>query len=160
MKRRRRCRTVLAWFTVVSASGIWLSSAAGHLNLEPRLVEQGQATDLVIDLPRLQDGAPPVTLAVEAEALEMLASRFRETVGGDTRFDVRVRVDGRPGILDLVLRARYADGSSVDIDERLTVLPGTSEDPFPWVAVIVAAGLALALAATTIHLGRRQVANR
>lgn len=161
MARTEGRRNRSAWLGVTIATllaALLPGSAQAHLNLQPRLVEQGRVTDLVVDLPPLRAGAPPVELTVEAAGLRMLASRFREAIGTDTRWDVRVEVDAPPGLLDLVLRAGYSDGSSVDVDERLTVLPRTPEDPFPWVGVIAGTALAVAFAGMALTLGRRSAA--
>lgn len=161
MTSARGRRNGAAWFGLSIATllaALWPGSAQAHLNLQPRLVEQGRVTDLVVDLPPLRAGSPPVELAVEATGLRMLASRLRETIGGDTRWDLRVEVDAPPGLLELVLRAGYSDGSSVDVDERLTVLPRTPGDPFPWLWAIAGSALAVAFAGMALTLSRRSAA--
>jgi hypothetical protein len=128
--------------------------ATAHLNVQPRLIEQQTVTDLVVELPRLRPGAPPERLELEAPGLEILASRLREVIGGETRWDVRARTDAPPGTLALVLRAGFADGRTVEVDDTLTVVPAEPSDPFPWVAAIVGAGLAVGFAAAALLLAR------
>lgn len=130
--------------------------AAAHLNVQPRLVEQARVTDFLVELPRLRPGAPPERLEIEAAGLKVLSSRLREVVGGETRWDVRARADAPPGILALVLRAGFADGGTVEVDDTLTIVPAEQTDPFPWVAVVVGGGLAVGFAASALFLARRK----
>ncbi len=48
-----------------------------------------------------------------------------------------------PGTLALVLRAGFADGETVEVDDTLIVVPPEPSDPFPWAAAIVGGGLAV-----------------
>jgi hypothetical protein len=130
--------------------------AAAHLNVQPRLIERETVTDLVVELPRLRPGAPPERLDLEAPGLDVLTSRLREVIGGETRWDVRARADAPPGTLALVLRAGFADGRTVEVDDTLIVVPAEPSDPFPLVAAIVGAGLAVGFAAAALLLARRK----
>jgi hypothetical protein len=129
---------------------------AAHLNVQPRLIEQETVTELLVELPRLRPGAPPERLEIDAAGLEVLASRLREVVGGETRWDVRARTDAPPGTLALVLRAGFADGETVEVDDTLTVVPRKPSDPFPWAAAVVGGGLAVGFAAVAVLLTRRK----
>ena len=113
-------------------------------------------TDFLVELPRLRPGAPPERLEIEAAGLDVLSSRLREVVGGETRWDVRARTDAPPGILPLVLRAGFADGETVEVDDTLTVVPAEQSDPFPWVAAVVGGGLAVGFAVVALGLARRK----
>lgn len=131
--------------------------AVAHLNVQPRLVEQERVTDLVVELPRLRPGAPPERLELRAPGLEVLSTRRREQlVGGETRWDARVRVGAPPGILALVLRAGFADGRTVDVEDQLTVVPAPPSAGFPWAAAAVGAALALGFAVVALTLARRK----
>lgn len=129
---------------------------AAHLNVQPRLIEQGKTTDLLVELPRLRPGVPPERLDLQAAGLEVLFSRLREVVGGETRWDVRARTDVPPGTLALVLRAGFADGESVAMDDALTVVPPAPADPFPWAASVIGTLLAVALAVSALVFVRRK----
>ncbi len=130
--------------------------AAAHLNVQPRLLEQAAVTDLLVELPRLRPGAPPEQLEIDAPGFEVLSSRLRETVGGETRWDVRARADAPPGTLALVLRALFADGQTVEVDDTLTIVPGDPADPFPWPAAVAGVLLAVGFAASALFLMRRK----
>lgn len=132
-----------------------------HVDVQPRLVAQTALTELRIELPRLRAGAPPVRLEVEAQGVDVLASRLLGVAGGETRWSVRIRVSPAvpAGELPLVLRGVFADGESVEVDSGITVVPGAEEpaaDAFPWVAVAAGAALALAVAAAGLVLARRR----
>jgi hypothetical protein len=135
---------------------LWAEPAAAHLNVQPRLIQQETVTELLVELPRLRPGAPPERLEIEAAGLEVLAIRLREVVGEETRWDVRARTDAPLGTLALVLRAGFADGRTIEVDDTLTVVPPEPSDPFPWVAAIVGGGLAVGFAATALFLARRK----
>jgi hypothetical protein len=77
-------------------------------------------------------------------------------VGGETRWDVRARADAPPGTLALVLRAGFADGETVEMDDTLTVVPPEPSDPFPWAAAIAGILLAVAFAVSALFLVRRK----
>jgi hypothetical protein len=138
--------------------------ALAHVDVRPRLVEQGRATQLRVELPQLRAGAPPVRLEVEAPGVAVLASGLEGIAGAETVWSVRVRVSPAvpAGDLALVLRAIFADGKSVEVDGAITVVPGIADAPeaatdtFPWVVVAVGISLAVALAAAVLLLARRR----
>lgn len=137
--------------------------ALGHVDVRPRLVEQGTATELRIELPQLRAGPPPVRLEVEGDGVAVLASSLEGVVAAETLWNVRLRVSPAvpPGELLLVLRAFFADGESVEVDGAITVVPpaATAPEPserFPWLGVAAGVALALALAVAGLLLARRR----
>jgi hypothetical protein len=136
--------------------------ALAHVDVQPRLVEQGRATQLRIELPQLRAGAPPVRLEVEAAGVAMLSSSLVGLAGNETHWNVRLRVSPAvpAGDLLLVLRAFFADGKSVEVDGTITVVPPTpipsKAEPFPWLWAAVGVTLALALAIAALLLARRR----
>ena len=136
--------------------------ALGHVDVQPRLVEQGTVTDLRIELPQLRAGAPPVDLLVEGDGVTVLATSMLAGVGAETRWNVRLRISRTvpPGELLLVLRAFFADGESVEVDGAVTVVPAAEEPAdtgaFPWLGVVVGVAVALAAAAAVLILSRRR----
>ena len=149
-----------AAYVGVTVTALALALSAGpapaHLNVQPRLIRQETVTDVVVELPRLRAGTPPEQLEVEAPGLEVLSSRLRDIFDGETRWDVRLRAEGPPGTLALVLRAGFADGETVEVDDTLTVVPPEPSDPFPWAAAIVGTSLAVAFATSALFLVRRK----
>lgn len=138
--------------TLVTAEAAW-----AHVDVQPRLVEQGEITQLRVELPRLRAGAGPVRLEIEAPGVEVLSSRLEAVVGTETRWAVRVRVDARPGRLALVLRPVYPDGKTVEVDDALTVVPAAeAASGFSWPAAVVGTGLALGLGVAALGLARRR----
>ena len=136
----------------MTAEGAW-----AHVDVQPRLVEQGEIAQLRVELPQLRADAQPVRLELEAPGIEVLSSRLEAIVGSETRWAVRVRVNARPGRLALVLRPVYADGKTVEVHDALTVVPAAEEaSGFPWPAVVVGTGLALGLAVAVLGLARRR----
>ncbi len=136
--------------------------ALAHVDVRPRLVEQGKATELRIELPQLRAGAPPVRLEVEGDGVTVLASSLLGVAGAETRWNVRLRVSPTvpPGELLLVLRAFFAAGESVEVDGALTVVPPAEEPAdtgsFPWLGVAAGAIFALSVAAAVLILSRRR----
>jgi hypothetical protein len=137
--------------------------ALGHVDVRPRLVEQGKATQLHIELPQLRAGPPPVRLEVDADGVAVLASSLEGVVAGaETLWNVRLRVSPAvpPGALLLILRAVFADGKSVEVDGAITVVPpaptASDSEHFPWLAVVAGVTLALALAVAALLLARRR----
>jgi hypothetical protein len=143
--------TLYAIFTLVTAEGAW-----AHVDVQPRLVEQGKVAQLRVELPQLRPGAAPVRLEIEAPGVELLSSRLQAVVGSETRWAVRVRVGAKPGRLGLVLRPVYADGKTVEVHDALTVVPAAQASGFPWPAVVVGTGLALGIAIAALGLARRR----
>jgi len=134
---------------------LWAQPAAAHVSVEPRLVTQGEVADLRVELPRLRPGSAPERLEVAAPGLELLSSRLAGTRGPETRWAVRVRVDAEPGLLPLTLRPVYADGRSVEVEDRLTVVPPAESTGLPWAWAVVGTALALAVAAVALQVARR-----
>lgn len=119
--------------------------AAAHVQVSPSLVEQGEPVSLRVELPRLRPGTAPVALEVEAPGLEVLEARLEGAAAGETAWRVRARVVAEPGRVPLILRAVFADGGSVELDEALTVVPAPSgTSSFPWVELAAAGAVLLA----------------
>ena len=130
--------------------------ALAHLVIRPGLVEQGVATDVSVELPPLRPGGPPRRLEVAGDGLEVIAADLLGTRGADTLWNVRLRATAEPGVVPLVLRAVYADGKSVEVDQQLTVAPAPKTAGFPWVGVVVGALLAVAFAVVSLRIARRK----
>jgi hypothetical protein len=134
--------------------------ALAHVDVQPRLVEQGRETVLRVELPQLRAGAPPVDLVVEAEGIEALGSNRSGVAGAETRWSVRVRVgpSAPTGEVLLVLRAIFGDGESVEVDSSVVVVPPAAApaDPFPWLPVAGGVSLAVAIAAAVLIRSRRR----
>jgi hypothetical protein len=155
--KRRSLRAAYVGATVSTLFLTQLSQpAAAHVNVQPRLVERGAVTELVVELPRLRPGAAPERLAVEGRGLDVLSTGLRGMVGPETQWNVRLRVDAEPGTIPLVLRAIYPDGRSVTVRNSLTVVPGQEGGSFPWAAVVVGAALASGAAVAALALARRR----
>ena len=78
------------------------------------------------------------------------------TSGSDTLWNVRLRATAAPGAVPIVLRAVYADGRSVEVDQQFTVAPGPERSGFPWVGVVAGVLLAVAVAAFSLRFARRK----
>ena len=133
-----------------------VAPASAHLDLTPRLVEQGAVVEVRVELPQLRPGAPPQGLEVSGDGIEVLSAELQETLGSETVWSVRLRANAEPGVVPLLLRAVYADGQSVEVDEQLTVRPAEEESGFPWPAAIVGALLAVSFAGVSLRLARRR----
>ena len=81
---------------------------------------------------------------------------MQEPTGPETVWTVRLRAKGPPGETPLVLRAVYADGRSVEVDQSLTVVPAPEGSGFPWPAVVVGSLLAAAFAVVGLLVARRK----
>lgn len=129
-----------------------------HVDIRPRLVEQGAATALRVELPRLRAGAAPVRLEVEGDGVTVLAADLDAVVRGETLWNVRVRVSRSvSGEVPLVLRALFADSESIEVDSSVVVVPPAEEGGgFPWAGVSIGATLALALALGILVVARRR----
>ena len=110
----------------------------------------------MVELPPLRPGSPPRRLEVEGEGVEVSATELRGTTGADTLWTVRLRATADPGVVPIVLRAVYADGKSVEVDQQLTVAPAPKRSGFPWVGVVVGALLAVAFAVVSLRVARRK----
>ncbi|MGZ8781863.1 MAG: hypothetical protein ACXWZB_00010 [Gaiellaceae bacterium] len=137
--------------------GLAPEAASAHLEIRPGLVEQGSVAEVRVELPQLRAGSQPTGLEVEGAGIEVLSTRSQGTVGvgSETAWSVRLRATAGPGVVPLVLRAVYADGRSVEVDERLTVVPAQERAGFPWPWVVVGGMLALGFAGVSLHLARR-----
>lgn len=160
--KRDPLRGAYAAATIATLLALLLTEAAlGHVDVRPRLVEQGKAIKLRIELPQLRAGPPPVRLEVEGDGVAVLASSLQGVVGAETLWHVRLRVAPAvpPGELLLSLRAFFADGQSVEVDGALVVVPPVAEegsDPFLWLGVAAGVTLALALAVAGLLVARRR----
>ena len=134
--------------------------AVGHVDVQPRLVEQGTATQLRVELPQLRAGSPPVRLEIEGDGVTVLAGSLQAVVGSETRWNVRLRVSPAvpSGELPLILRAVWVDGTSVEVDGAITVVPPPEEasGTFPWLGVAAGVTLAVAFAVAVLLLARRR----
>lgn len=110
--------------------------------------------ELRVELPQLRAGAPPVALAVEAPELEVLATELQGARGSETIWRARVRSGAEPGQVPLLLRARFADGASVEVEDVLTVVPAETS-AFPWVGLVAALVLVGGLLVAGLRLRRR-----
>ena len=86
----------------------------------------------------------------------MLAIRVQAPTGPETVWTVRIRANAPPGATPLVLKAVYADGRSIEVDQALTVLPAPEGAGFPRPGAVVGALLAFAFACTGLYLARRK----
>jgi hypothetical protein len=143
--------TLSTLLALVTAEGAW-----AHVNVQPRLVEQGVITQLRVELPQLRPGPAPHRIEVEGAGLEVLSTRLQGKKGTETVWSVRVRADAAPGQVPLTLRAVYAGGEAVEVKNSLTVVPAPEASSFPWAVVAVGTLLALALAFVLLRLARRR----
>lgn len=155
MRRSPLRRAYLGATLALLAALACAPQAAAHVDIRPGLVESGSETELRIELPQLRAGGPPRALELEGAGLEVRASRLQATSGPETLWTVRVRVEGPPRSLPIVLRARFADGASVEVDDVLTVVPRTGAS-VPWVGVATGGALALGFAVAALVLARRR----
>ena len=94
--------------------------------------------------------------SLEGDGIDVISSDLQGTSGSDSVWIVRLRATAAPGAAPIVLRAVYADGRSVEVDQQLTVAPGTETSGFPWLGVLVAVLLAVAFAVLSLRLARRK----
>jgi hypothetical protein len=130
--------------------------AAAHVDVRPGLVTQGQVTELRVELPRLRPGPPPVGLTVTGAGIDVLATRLQGMKGPETVWTVRVRAEAPPGVVPVVLRATFADGRSVDVPNRLTVVPPAASGSFPRLTVLAGVLGAVGLAVAALLVARRR----
>lgn len=155
--KRWSLRTAYASATLAAlATTVSVEPALAHLDIRPSLVQQGVLTDIRVELPQLRAGSPPRRLEVEGAGIEVISADLEGTLGSETLWNVRLRATAEPGVVPLVLRAVYADGRSVEVDQQLTVAPGPERSGFPWVGVAAGAFLAVAFAAVALRLARRK----
>ena len=155
--KRLSLRTVNVSATLAALVALLSAEPAlAHLVIQPTLLEQGVVTDVSIELPQLRPGSAPRRLEVEGKGIDVISSDLQGTSGTDTLWNVRLRATADPGVAPIVLRAVYADGKSVEVDQQLTVAPAPEQSSFPWVGVVVAALLAIAFAVLSLRLARRK----
>jgi len=131
-------------------------SARAHVDVQPRLVEQGVITQLRVELPRLRPGPAPQRIEVEGAGIHVLSTRLQGRKESETVWSVRVRADGPAGQLPLILRAVYPGGEAVEVNNSLTVVPAAEASSFPWAIVVGGTLLALVLALVLLRLARRR----
>ena len=155
--KRWSLRTVNASATL-AALGLTLLAqpALAHLDIRPTLVEEGVVTNVRVELPQLRPGPPPDRLEVEGDGVDVISAVLQGTSGSDSVWTVRLRATAAPGAAPIVLRAVYADGRSVEVDQQLTVAPRPETSGFPWVGVVAGVLLAVAVAAFSLRLARRK----
>ena len=138
------------------AMAVLAQPALAHLVIQPTLLEQDVVTDVSIELPQLRPGSAPRRLEVAGEGIDVISSDLQGTSGTDTLWKVRLQATADPGVAPVVLRALYADGKSVDVDQQFTVAPAPEQSSFPWVGVAAGALLAVAVAVFSLRLARRK----
>ena len=138
------------------AMAVLAQPALAHLVIQPTLLEQGVVTDVSIELPQLRPGSAPRRLEVAGEGIDVISSDLQGTSGTDTLWKVRLQATADPGMAPVVLRAVYADGKSVEVDQQFTVAPAPERASFPWVGVMVGALLAVTVAVFSLRLARRK----
>jgi hypothetical protein len=154
---RRPLRAAYVGATLSTFLALVLPQGAGaHVDVRPRLVDQGEITQLRVELPQLRPGPAPQRIEVEGAGIDVLSTRLQGKKGSETVWTVRVRATGPPGEVPLILRAIYAGGKTVEVKNSLTVVPGPESSPFPWAVVAGGTLLALALAFILLRLARRR----
>ncbi len=142
---------------LVAVTTALLLPAAGlaHLEVTPALLESGRDVDLSVELPELRPGELPTSLTVSGDGVRQLRSRAAGTFGRETRWEVRVHVGAAPGPTELVLRAGFADGDTVEVRRIVTVVPARADaDGLPVAAAALAAFGLAALVAAAVFLRR------
>jgi len=131
------------------------ATAAAHLEITPGLLTSGREVELEVELPELRPGDPPTSLAVAGDGVRQLRSRAAGMFGRETRWAVRVDVTAPPGPIELILRAGFADGSTVEVRRVLTVVPARrDEGGLPLAAAAFAALGLVGLVAVAVLLHR------
>jgi hypothetical protein len=143
--------TLSTLLALVTAQDAW-----AHVDVQPRLVEQGEIAQLRVELPKLRPGPAPERIEVEGAGIEVLSTRLQGTKGSETVWSVRLRPTASPGEVPLILRAVYTGGEAVEVRDSLTVVPAPEASSFPWAVVAGGALLALLLALVVLRLARRR----
>jgi hypothetical protein len=154
-----RCPLRAAYVGATLSTFLTLATAPGalaHVDVQPRLVEQGEIAQLRVELPQLRPGPAPQRIEVEGAGIEVLSTRLQGRKGSETVWSVRVRANGPPGQVPLVLRAVYTGGEAVEVKDSLTVVPAPEASSFPWAVVAGGTLLALALVLVLLRLARRR----
>jgi hypothetical protein len=129
--------------------------APAHVQILPAVLERGEVTEIRVELPGILPGdAELVRLEIEGEGIEVLSTRRLGSRGPETQWSARLRASSQPGAVTVVLRPVYADGSDVEFEQALTVVPAPDE-PFPWTWVTLGVVLAAAFVAPLALLRRR-----
>jgi hypothetical protein len=144
--------TLSTLLALVTAQGAW-----AHVDVQPRLVEQGEITQLRVELPKLRPGPAPVRIEIGGAGIEVLSARLQGRKGSETVWTVRMRANGQPGQVPLILRAVYAGGKAVEVRNSLTVVPAPEASSFPWAVVAGGTLFALAVALVVLRLARRRM---
>jgi hypothetical protein len=132
-----------ALLVAVTVALLGPAAVGAHVDVTPGLLESGEEVELRIELPQLRPGEPPTAVDVLGAGIRQLSSRADGRRGDETRWRVRVAVVAEPGPIELVLRARFEDGRSVDVRRTATVVPAAPDEGPPTAAIAVAvAGLA------------------
>ena len=140
---------------VAVAVAVLPAAALAHLEITPALLEAGRDVDLRVELPELRPGDLPTSLAVRGEGVRQLESEAAGTSGRETRWRVRIRVAAAPGPTELLLTAGFADGSTVEVRRRVTVVPASGDDDgVPLAAAAFAALGLVSLVAAAVFLRR------
>lgn len=147
---------VRSLFVAVTVALLVPAAGLAHVDVSPGLLEAGQEVELRVELPELRPDATPTRLDVSGPGVRQLSTRGAGRSGEETRWRVRVLVTAQPGPTTLLLRARFADGRSVEVRRSVTVVPAVSERSGAPVAVFAAAAVGLgALLGAAIILRRR-----
>jgi hypothetical protein len=104
----------------------------------------------------LRPGPAPQRIEVEGAGIEVLSARLQGTKGSETVWSVRMRANGPPGQVPLVIRAIYGGGETVEVKNSLTVVPAPEESSFPWAVAVGGTLLAVAVAFTALRIARRR----
>lgn len=147
-----------AWTTAAAATAALslAAAASAHLNVQPRLLEQGRRTELTVELPRLRPGEGPAGLRVVGRGVTVHSTRLLERVGPETRWHVLLTAESPAGILPVELVVDYPGGASVAVAQQLTVLPPDRDGSTTWTAAVAAAGLVVLLSAVALWMLRRR----
>ena len=155
--KRWSLRTAYASATLAAlVTALTAEPALAHLVIQPTLLEQGVVTDVSIELPQLRPGPAPGQLEVDGAGVDVISSDLQGTSGTDTLWKVRLKATAAPGVTPVVLRAVYADGKSVAVDQQFTVAPAPEQASFPWIGVVAGVLLAVAIAVFSLRLARRK----
>ena len=111
-------------------------------------------TEIRVELPAIDRGAPLVRLEVDGEGIEVLSVRKVGRRAPESRWSTRIRATADPGPVTLVLRPVYADGAEIEFEQTLTVVRA-QDDPFPWAWVAGGIAAGPGLLAALVLLRRR-----
>ena len=129
--------------------------AHAHVEIRPAVLEQGEVTEIRVELPGISPGPELVRLEIEGDEVEVLSTRRVGSRGPESLWSARLRATGEPGAATVVLRPVYANGEEIEFEQVLTIVPPEERSPFPWPWVAICVAVALALAAPLVLLRRR-----